>query len=81
MWGSNYVLLPAGHQRGAKAGVTMEFPVWEHIMKTCKSATSSEKTMWGSNYDSEFSIAVPKNFLKSKIFLKLNTPSSLKYAN
>ena len=50
MWGSNYVLLPAGRQRGAKAGATMEFQAREHIMKTRKSAASSEKKLWGSSY-------------------------------
>ena len=50
MWGSNYVLLPAGRQRGAKAQATMEFQAREHIMKTRKSAASSEKKLWSSNY-------------------------------
>ena len=50
MWGSNYVLLPAGRQRGAKAGAVMGFQVREHIMKTRKSQTSSEKNILGSSY-------------------------------
>ena len=58
MWGSNYVLLPAGRQRDAKAGAAMEFQVREHIMKARKSAASSEKTIWGSNY------VLPKPSLK-----------------
>ena len=43
MWGSNYVLLPAGRQRGAKAKAAMGFQVREHIIKTSKSEASSEK--------------------------------------
>ena len=48
MWGSNYVLLPAGRQRGAKAGVAMGFQVRERIVKTRKSEASSEKNILGS---------------------------------